>query len=79
LRESFVSLFNKKTIARHIAIAPPPDPSRVVALREWADSIGSGRVESLKESELHGPFMQKIAIEAFGYSGPVGSDSYSVT
>ena len=73
-----MSLFNKKTIARQIAFPPVPDPLRLAAFRDWADSIKSGRVASLKETELHGPFME-LMIKALGYTGPVGSDNYSIT
>ena len=58
-------LFNKKTIARQIALPPPPDQARVAAFKGWADSIASGRVAQLKETELHGPFMELI-VRALG-------------
>ena len=71
-------LFNRKTIAAHVKLAGPPDPARTAAFADWAQSIASGRVASLKETELHGPFME-LMIKALGYTGPVGSDAYSIT
>ncbi len=73
-----MSLFNKKFINKQIAVTPTPDAVRVAAFKGWADSIKSKRVASLKETELHGPFME-LMIKALGYTGPVGSDTYSIT
>ncbi len=73
-----MSLFNKKFINKQIAVTPTPDAARVAALKGWANSIKSGRVGQLKETELHGPFME-LMIKALGYTGPVGSDAYSIT
>jgi hypothetical protein len=73
-----LSLFNKKFINKQIAVPPAPDAARVAAFKGWADSIASKRVASLKETELHGPFME-LMIKALGYTGPVGSDTYSIT
>ena len=72
------ALFNKKTIARRVALAGPPDPARAAALAKWAESIASGRVASLKETELHAPFMQ-LMIDAFGYRGPIGQGEFTIT
>ena len=71
-------LFNRKTIAARVKLAGPPDPARQAAFADWASSIASGRVAALKETELHGPFME-LMIKALGYAGPVGSDDYSIT
>ena len=73
-----MSLFNKKYVGKQIALPPVPDGARVAAFRGWADSIKSGRIAQLKETELHGPFME-LMIKALGYTGPVGSDSYDIT
>ncbi len=73
-----MTLFNKKFIGKQIAIMPTPDSARVSAFKSWSDSIKSGRVKQLKETELHGPFMD-LMIKALGYTGPVGSDHYSIT
>lgn len=72
------ALFNRKTLARRVALAGPPDPARVAALKAWADGIASGRVASLKETALHGPFMQ-LMIDGFGYRGPIGGGEFTIT
>lgn len=74
-----LSLFNKKTIARQVVLAPAPDPSRVAAFRDWAADIASGKIATHSEVSLHGPFVQKILVEALGYRGPIGNDQYNVT
>jgi len=74
-----VNLFNEKTISKAIAALGSVDSSRQSAFASWAASIASGRIGELKETELHGPFMQKITIEGLGYKGPVGVGHYSVT
>ena len=71
-------LFNRKTIRARVQLAGPPDSARQAAFANWATSIASGRVAALKETELHGPFMQ-LMIDALGYAGPVGGDAYNIT
>ena len=71
-------LFNRKTIRARVQMAGPPDAARQAAFAKWATSIASGRVAALKETELHGPFMQ-LMIDALGYAGPVGGDAYNIT
>lgn len=73
-----MSLFNKKFVGKQIAVLPPPDEARLAAFREWAASITSGRVASLSEVQLHGPFLD-LMIRGLGYRGPVGSGDYSIT
>jgi N-6 DNA Methylase/TaqI-like C-terminal specificity domain len=72
-----MNLFNKKTIARAIAFPKPLDPHRQAALKQWADSITSGTVEQHKEVALHGAFTE-LMVKAFGYTGAVGNDSYTI-
>lgn len=74
-----MSLFNKKTIARQVALAPAPDAARMAAFRDWAADIASGKIATHSEVSLHGPFVQKILVEALGYRGPIGNDRYNVT
>lgn len=73
-----MTLFNKKYIGKQIAVMPTPDSTRLSAFKSWSDSIKSERIKQLKETELHGPFMD-LMIRALGYKGPVGSDQYSIT
>lgn len=74
-----MSLFNKKFINKQIAVTPNPDPARVAAFKEWAADIKSGKIATHSEVSLHGPFVQKILVEALGYSGPIGNEAYNVT
>lgn len=74
-----MNLFNKKYIGKQIAVPPAADPARLAALKDWANSIKTGRIQSLGETELHGSFMQKVVIEGLGYKGPVTDGNYSVT
>lgn len=74
-----MSLFNKKYIAKQIAVAPNPDPARPTAFKEWAADISSGKIATHSEVSLHGPFVQKVLIQGLGYRGPIGNDTYDVT
>jgi type I restriction-modification system DNA methylase subunit len=74
-----LSLFNKKFVDKQVALAPAPDPARVSAFRDWAADIANGKIASHSEVSLHGPFVQKILVEALGYRGPIGNDAFDVT
>ncbi len=74
----FVQLFNKKTIARHIAHAPPPDDAKVQKLREWAANIVSKQIHSQKETALAGEFKQKIMVEVLGYAPSSQSGAWTI-
>ncbi len=74
-----LSLFNKKYIAKQIAVPPVPDPARVAAFNNWAADIKSGKIASMGEIPLHGPFVQTVLIEGLGYQGPIGNAAYNVT
>ena len=74
-----MSLFNKKFISKQIAVTPSADAARVAAFKEWAADIKSGKIATHSEVSLHGPFVQKILVEALGYSGPIGNAAYNVT
>ncbi|MEQ1538210.1 MAG: N-6 DNA methylase [Sphingorhabdus sp.] len=74
-----MSLFNKKFVNKQIAVTLAPDAARVAAFKEWAADIKSGKVARHSEVSLHGPFVQKILVEALGYSGPIGNAAYNVT
>ena len=62
-------LFNRKSIAARVKLAPLPDPARQAAFAGWASTIASGRVAALQETELHGPLME-LRIKVPGYAGP---------
>ena len=74
-----MNLFNKKYIAKQIAVPPVPDPGRLAAFKEWAADIASGKIASHSEISLRGPFVQKVLIEGLGYRGPIGNQAYDVT
>ena len=73
-----MSLFNKKTISKTIALAAPPDAARLAVLQEWAETIRSGAISSQKETALHGNFKQKILVEVLGYSDFNQSGAWTV-
>lgn len=41
--------------------------------------IASGKIATHSEVSLHGPYVQKILVEALGCRGPIGNDQYDVT
>jgi len=73
-----MNLFNRKTLKRHIKPTPVPT-DHLAALDAWADMIRSGRVYTLKETELHWEFASKIAETVLGYRGPASAGEYTVT
>ena len=72
-----MSLFNQKTLKRHVRPAPIP-PDHLEILHSWAEMIRSGRIYSLKETALHGQFAARIIEGVLGYHGPVGGADYTV-
>lgn len=62
-----MQLFNTKTIDRHIATAPAPDPDKLEILRQWGETIRDRSIETQKETALHGNFKQRIICEVLGY------------
>ena len=73
-----MKLFNQKTLTRHIKANPIPS-DHLIALAAWAELISSGRIESLKETALHGQFASKIVEGVLGYHGPAGGADYNVS
>jgi len=74
---SYISLFNKKTLARHIVVDHIP-PEHQKTLAAWSELVRSGRVYSLKETALHGQFASQIVESVLGYKGPTQGAEYSV-
>lgn len=62
-----MQLFNTKTIDRHVASAPDPDPAKLEILRQWGETIRDRSIETQKETALHGNFKQRIICEVLGY------------
>ncbi len=75
--EVSTSLFNRKTLKRHVKPVPIP-ADHLAALATWAEMIHSGRVYGLKETALHGQFAAKIIEGVLGYHGPAGGADYTV-
>ncbi|NVE94917.1 Eco57I restriction-modification methylase domain-containing protein [Altererythrobacter lutimaris] len=73
-----MQLFNTKTIDRHVASAPAPDPAKLEVLRQWGETIRDGSIESQKETALHGNFKQRIICEVLGYSDFNDSGEWTV-
>lgn len=74
-----MSLFNPKTLARHIgSSAAIPGVHRETAGR-WAAMIADKRVETLKETELHSEFNAQIIQGLLGYTGASAGAAYSVS
>ena len=74
-----MTLFNAKTVARHVAAAPQPSPDTLSVLRDWADTITSRSIHNLNETQVESKFLQEIVINVLGYSGgPKPEDSWSV-
>lgn len=72
-----MNLFNAKTLKRHIRIEAVP-ADHLALLQAWGELIRSGRVNSLKETALHGEFASKIVEGVLGYHGPAGGADYTV-
>lgn len=63
-----MQLFNPKTVNRNIDPTEAPDPAKAEALRQWANTIADGSIQSQKETALHGNFKQRIMCEVLGYA-----------
>ncbi|WP_126173766.1 Eco57I restriction-modification methylase domain-containing protein [Altericroceibacterium xinjiangense] len=72
-----MNLFNRKTLKRHIKLAPIP-ADHLAALDAWADMIRSGRIYGLKETALHGEIASKLIAGVLGYHGPAGGEDYTL-
>lgn len=68
-----MQLFNTKTIDRHVASAPAPDPDRFETLRQWAATIKDGSIETQSETEIEDRFKQDIVCDVLGYT-PFNAD-----
>ncbi len=73
-----MQLFNAKTIKRHIARAPAPDPAKIAVLRQWGETIRDRSIETQKETALHGNFKQRIICEVLGYQDFNDSGAWTV-
>lgn len=72
-----MNLFNRKTLERHVRVAPLP-AEHLAVLESWAELVRSRRIFTLKETALHGQFAAKIIEGVLGYHGPAGGADYTV-
>ncbi|MGF1548939.1 MAG: Eco57I restriction-modification methylase domain-containing protein [Sphingomonadaceae bacterium] len=71
-------LFNKKTVKSHIEVAGPANVAKQAVLREWANTIKSGDIHNLNETQIESKFLQKIIVEVLGYSDFNDSGEWTV-
>ncbi|WP_310450606.1 Eco57I restriction-modification methylase domain-containing protein [Sulfuritalea sp.] len=64
-------LFNQRLLAQRAASQPTPADHKRLLL-DWAATIRNGSIRKQKESELRGPFIQRVFVELLGYR-PFGS------
>lgn len=64
-------LFNQRLLGQRAASQPTPAEHKKL-LRDWAATIRNGSIRKQKESELRGPFIQRMFVELLGYR-PFGS------
>lgn len=72
-----MSLFNPRTLARHIRVEPLPEDHRQI-LEAWSDLITSTRILTLGETPLQGQFAAKIVEGVLGYKGPADGERYTL-
>ncbi|WP_050746797.1 MULTISPECIES: Eco57I restriction-modification methylase domain-containing protein, partial [unclassified Shinella] len=72
-------LFNPKTIERHISGSTGIPDAHRDRLKEWSETITSGRIQSIKETALHGDFKSKIVEAVLGYTSAIQSPDHTVT
>jgi hypothetical protein len=68
---SFQPLFNQRFLKQRISPKPTP-PEHKKILHDWAEVITSGALRTQKETEVRGPFIQRVFIDILGYR-PIGS------
>lgn len=73
-----MQLFNQKTLKRHIKTAPIPE-EHLRKLEAWAELIDSGRIQTLKETALHGQFASILVEGVLGYTGAAGGADFNVS
>jgi hypothetical protein len=59
-------LFNQRLLAQRAASQPTPQDHKKL-LHDWAETIRNGSIRKQKESELRGPFIQRVFVELLGY------------
>ena len=73
-----MSLFNSKTLSRHINDKHKVPPAHFELLSQWAELIKSKRIDGLKEVALHGDFKSLIVEGVLGYKSAVADQEFTV-
>lgn len=73
-----MQLFNTKTIKRHIARAPAPNPTKLEILRKWGDTIRDRSIETQSETEIEDQFKQRIVCDVLGFTPFNGGGEWTV-
>ncbi|PZU14965.1 MAG: type I restriction endonuclease subunit M [Citromicrobium sp.] len=71
-------LFNRKTIARHLAAAGEPSPEALAHLAAWASTIADGSIRSQSETAIEDLFKQRIVCGVLGYRAFNESGAWTV-
>lgn len=73
-----MSLFNKKTINKHLGNEQPISPEHLDVINNWALQIKNGTLANLNEIEVHASFTSQIMCKLLGYSAVGEADNYTV-
>lgn len=73
-----MSLFNKKTVNKHLDYAQPIPVDHLDVINNWVSQIKNGTLGKLNEIEVHASFTSQIMCKLLGYSAVGESDDYTV-
>lgn len=72
-----MSLFNTKTLAKHIKNPTVPDNHQEI-IKNWVNQIESGTFKNLNEVQVQGAFAQQIMCKLLGYTDVGEADTYTI-
>lgn len=72
-----MSLFNTKTLAKHIKNLTVPEDHQDV-IQNWINQIDSGTFNNLNEVQVQGAFTQQIMCKVLGYTDVGSADTYTI-
>ena len=72
-----MSLFNNKTLAKHIKNPTIPEAHQDV-IQNWINQIDSGTFKNLNEIQVQGAFTQQIMCKVLGYAEVGEGDTYTI-
>lgn len=73
-----MSLFNKKTLTKHIKTAPIPAAHQDI-ISSWVNQIESGTFKNLNEIQVQTAFAQQIMAKLLGYTTVGEANTYTVS